>query len=266
MPTTFSKKIVQTSGTRRSENNPDNTSGARNGTSLAEALDDTPKISSQPFVLPGSQPVKKTPLIKDFIERTEVQPMPTCSAQIQQPTESEHTPEKPVEIHAAAVIETADEQPVAIASIQEAERITSPNTAPTDKLSDTASASATQQTPANPDSFETQWNQLFESLFSKTPMIYFPLKDHIPVFENNIIKIEVLNTFQQDQYQMHKRAMLEYWRTHFTDNVDDIEITLNEHLEVKKIIFTAEDKLKNLQEQNPKITDFMNILNFKIKN
>ena len=97
-------------------------------------------------------------------------------------------------------------------------------------------------------------------------MIYFPLKDHIPVFENNIIKIEVLNTFQQDQYQMHKRAMLEYWRTHFTDNVDDIEITLNEHLEVKKIIFTAEDKLKNLQEQNPKITDFMNILNFKIKN
>jgi len=290
---------------------------------LIEALDDTPKISSKPFVMPGSQPVKKTPLIKDLIEPSvPQQPTPAPTPQVQQPAEPAPAPEKPIEIPASAVIETPNEQPAAPAAPEiepnvepvaepTAEPIAAPAAEPvaepvveltakpdiestdepetesdfeeTDEPEDESdfepsdepvsgpvvapTTVPTQQAPqaATTDTFETQWKQLFKDVFEKAPMIYFPLKDHIPTFENNIIKIEVLNTFQQEQYQMHKRAILEYWRTHFTDNVDDIEITLNEHLEVKKIIFTADDKFKNLKEQNPQITDFMNILNFKIK-
>ena len=80
-----------------------------------------------------------------------------------------------------------------------------------------------------------------------------------------MIKVEVLNDFQKDQYEMRKRAVLEYWRNHFTTNVDDLEIIVNENLEMKKIIYSSEDKMKNLEEQNPEIRNFLQVLNFRVK-
>ena len=64
---------------------------------------------------------------------------------------------------------------------------------------------------------------------------------------------------------MRKRAVLEYWRSHFTINVDDIEIVTNEHLETKKMIYSSEDKMQNLAEQNAAFPDFLRELNFRIK-
>lgn len=116
-----------------------------------------------------------------------------------------------------------------------------------------------------PEDFETCWKQLFEELFSNTPMIYHPLKDKVPTLEDGVIKVEVLNDFQKDQFEMRKRAVLEYWRNHFTINVDDLEIAVNENMEMKKIIYSSDDKMKNLEEQNPDIRDFLQVLNFRVK-
>ncbi len=113
--------------------------------------------------------------------------------------------------------------------------------------------------------FQNCWHQLFEELFANNPMIYHPLKDQMPALEDGIIKIEVLNDFQKDQMEMRKRAVLEYWRNHFSTNVDDLEITTNEHIEVKKIIYSSDDKLANMQEQNPALLSFLNELNFRIR-
>lgn len=116
-----------------------------------------------------------------------------------------------------------------------------------------------------PEVFETCWKQLFEELFINTPMIYHPLKDKIPTLEEGVIKVDVLNDFQKDQFEMRKRAVLEYWRNHFTTNVDDLEVVVNENLEMKKIIYSSEDKMKNLEEQNPDIRNFLQVLNFRVK-
>ncbi len=96
-------------------------------------------------------------------------------------------------------------------------------------------------------------------------MIYHPLKDKIPTLQDGVIKVEVMNDFQKDQYEMRKRALLEYWRNHFSINVDDIEISTNEHMEIKKIIYSAEDKMKNLAEQNTEFGLFLQELNFRMK-
>jgi len=124
---------------------------------------------------------------------------------------------------------------------------------------------ATEATAQEPEDFETCWKQLFEELFSNTPMIYHPLKDKVPTLEDGVIKAEVLNEFQKDQFEMRKRAVLEYWRNHFTTNVDDLEIIVNENMEMKKIIYSSEDKMKNLEEQNPDIRNFLQVLNFRVK-
>ena len=70
--------------------------------------------------------------------------------------------------------------------------------------------------------------------------------------------------FQKNQLEMSKRAMLEYWRNHFHLNVDDIEFVIREH-ERKKVIYTSEDKVNNMLEQNPELKDFLQVLNFRIK-
>lgn len=130
----------------------------------------------------------------------------------------------------------------------------------------TPAAEKTAEAPAQvPEVFETCWKQLFDELFSNTPMIYHPLKDKVPTLEDGVIKAEVLNDFQKDQFEMRKRAVLEYWRNHFTTNVDDLEIIVNENMEMKKIIYSSDDKMKNLEEQNPDIRDFLQVLNFRVK-
>lgn len=106
---------------------------------------------------------------------------------------------------------------------------------------------------------------MFEEMFSGHPMIYYTFKDILPVYEDGVIKIEVQNEFQKNQYEMRKRALVEYWRAHFKINLDDVEIICNENMETKKIIYSAEDKMENLKEQNEAIQQFLKVLKFDVK-
>lgn len=127
-----------------------------------------------------------------------------------------------------------------------------------------------QSVPAKPEKgneedFATCWNIMFEEMFSGHPMIYYTFKDILPVYEDGVIKIEVQNEFQKNQYEMRKRALVEYWRAHFKINLDDVEIICNENMETKKIIYSAEDKMENLKEQNEAIQQFLKVLKFDVK-
>ena len=122
----------------------------------------------------------------------------------------------------------------------------------------------TSETPAEPETFETCWNQMVDVIFAKKPAFYHQLRDYLPRFENEIIYVDVENDFQKNQLEMSKRAMLEYWRNRFKLNVNDIEFVIHEH-ERKKVIYTSEDKVANMLEQNPELKDFLQVLNFRIK-
>ena len=131
---------------------------------------------------------------------------------------------------------------------------------PTETASSTAKA-----TPIEDETFESCWKALFDELFSSNHLIYYNLKDEIPRYENDTIYIEVKNGIQKEQFEMRKKAIVEYWRNHFSLNVDDIEITANEHKEEKKVIISADDKFRNMTEQNAMLPEFLNILGFRMK-
>ena len=105
---------------------------------------------------------------------------------------------------------------------------------------------------------------MVDFVFAKKPAFYHQLRDYLPRFENEIIYVDVENDFQKNQLEMSKRAMLEYWRNQFQLNVNDIEFVIHEH-EKKKVIYTSEDKVNNMLEQNPELKDFLQVLNFRIK-
>ena len=114
------------------------------------------------------------------------------------------------------------------------------------------------------ETFEECWNKMVEAIFQKKPAFYHQLHDYLPRYENDIIYVDVENDFQKNQLEMSKRAMLEYWRNQFKLNVNEIEFVIHEH-EKKKVIYTSEDKVANMLEQNPELKDFLQVLNFRIK-
>lgn len=130
--------------------------------------------------------------------------------------------------------------------------------------SETAPAT-TPQVQSGQETFEQCWKTLFDELFSNNHLIYYNLKDEVPRYENDTIYIVVKNGIQKDQFETNKQAIVEYWRNHFSLNIDDIEISVDEHKEEKKVIISAEDKFRNMTEQNANLPEFLNILGFRMK-
>lgn len=106
---------------------------------------------------------------------------------------------------------------------------------------------------------------MFKELFTNDPLIFHSLKDEIPAFQNSIITITVKNGIQKEEFETRQKAILEYWRTHFSINVDDIEIIVDENKETKEVIINSEDRLRHMMRQNNDLAEFLNILDFKIK-
>ncbi len=146
-----------------------------------------------------------------------------------------------------------------------AEPVSRESVATPEEVEVSPSEEPTTPTEEKSEDFATCWQTMFDEVFASNPMIYYPLKDKIPELKDGVIKVEVLNDFQKDQYEMRKRALLEYWRNHFSIDVDDLEVVTNENLEVKKIIYSSDDKMQNMAEQNPEFVSFLKELNFRIK-
>lgn len=146
-----------------------------------------------------------------------------------------------------------------------------PDSKPTPELA--AETPATQPTPEvgekedtrEEEDFATCWRQLFQELFSNNHLIYYSLKDDTPEYTDSVIRIEVKNDIQREEFDSRRKSIVEYWRNHFKLNLDDLEIIVNEQKTEKKVIINSEDKFNNMNEQNPELTDFIKILNFKIK-
>ena len=115
------------------------------------------------------------------------------------------------------------------------------------------------------EDFPTHWRTMFERIFASVPTIYIPLKETLPQIENNIIKVSVKNDVQKEHFEAKTREVLEFLRTHFNEQIEDIVVETNELLETKKIIYDVKDKLQNFKEQNAEFEDFLQILDLKIK-
>ena len=232
-------------GNRRSDNIPEGVGGSAEGNTPERRMASEPQISTQGLQFSGFAPIKPLPSIKEMTAQTQV-----VVQQVQTPQP-----------------ETVETQNLASQQPETAETAPQPETVETEpqpKTVETQNVTSPQPTSADTESFEGCWRQMVDSIFQKKPAFYHQLYDYLPGYEKDVITVDVENDFQKNQLEMSKRAMLEYWRNHFQLNVDDIEFVIHEH-ERKKVIYTSEDKVNNMLEQNPELKDFLQVLNFRIK-
>ena len=203
----------------------------------------TPQQSTRGFVAPSTAPVKKTPDITDIIgEKNNTlnpysQKAPLVGAEEQKSRKAEE--ENTLQPH-----------------FQEETSVDDINNNLRKSVSSASSAC---------QNFPETWQKMFELVFASVPTIYFPLKNSIPEIDNNIINLTVKNEIQKEHFEAKKREVLEYLRTHFSEQIEDIIVRANEQMETKKIIYDVKDKLQNFKEQNVEFDDFVQILNLTIK-
>jgi hypothetical protein len=255
-------------GNRRSENNPEG-AGSAAGDPTARIAPAEPQRSSQGLQFAGFTPIQPLPSIKEVTTQTRnltqqvqanmQQPQPTVETRLIESLQPEPTGTEP------------QDGPSPQPNTGDVETQSIPSPQPPQPTVETMSTSSPQPEPnetepknAVTETFEECWQKMVDSIFKKKPAFYHQLRDYLPRYENDIITVDVENDFQKNQLEMSKRAMLEFWRNQFQLNVDDIEFVIHEH-ERKKVIYTSEDKVENMLEQNPELKDFLQVLNFRIK-
>jgi hypothetical protein len=235
----------------------------------------TPQQSARGFVAPTSVPVKKTPSIADIVgekgetekgerekaerEKAESNDEPTVGATLAVASLEQVNEKTEVGEKSPSNFEGVDGE-AGRGSLYENETIIDDESKP-------------QPTPDNVtivtrndcNDLEPHWRTMFQQVFASVPTIYYPLKETLPQIENNIIKVTVKNDIQKEHFEAKKREVLEYLRTHYDEKIEDVEVTTNEKMETKKIIYDVKDKLQNFKEQNEEFEDFLQILDLKIK-
>lgn len=193
------------------------------------AMSDTPQVSNQGFVNPGTPVIQAMPSIKEVLQYS--RPASISAEEPVTPTEG-------------AQVET----PVA----QEEAKPAEPESTPVEQ-------------PKAEEDFATCWKTLFDELFMEQRMIYHSLKGETPEYKDDTIFVTLKNNIQKEEFEMRKKAILEYWRSHYSLNVDDVEFIVNEQKEDKVVIINSEDKLKNMMTQNNQLAEFLQVLQFQIR-
>lgn len=222
-----------------------------------------PQTSAKGLQFAGFTPIQPLPSIKEVTAQTR-----TLAQQVQQAqsanTETVPTPvTEPAQTTPSTIVDKPNISEEQAPPVTETEIETETEGTQTVTITE-ETTEPTSEAPAEPETFESCWNQMVDVIFAKKPAFYHQLRDYLPRFENEIIYVDVENDFQKNQLEMSKRAMLEYWRNQFKLNINDIEFVIHEH-ERKKVIYTSEDKVNNMLEQNPELKDFLQVLNFRIK-
>ena len=248
-------------GNRRSENNPEG-AGSAAGDPTVRIAPAEPQRSSQGLQFAGFTPIQPLPSIKEVTAQTQ-----TIVQQVQTPqppiVETQNVA-SPQPVPADAIPQPAVEpQNTAPLQPETVEMVPQPSVETQNVASQQPETVENFTIPVT-ETFDECWGKTVDAIFQKKPAFYHQLRDYLPRYENDIIYVDVENDFQKNQLEMSKRAMLEYWRNQFKLNVDDIEFVIHEH-ERKKVIYTSEDKVENMLEQNPELKDFLQVLNFRIK-
>ena len=260
MPTTSICGTVR--GNRRSDNIPEGAGGSAAGDATVRIAPAEPQISTQGLQFSGFSPIKPLPSIKEVVAQTQtLTQQPTATAPAEKldaaAEKSEATEADETVIDQTPPTDSQEENPV-LPQLEE-------NQAQLEVVSEPISEPISEApSETQPEDFAECWKQMVDSIFQKKPAFYHQLYDYLPGYENDTITVDVENDFQKNQLEMSKRAILEFWRNHFQLNVDDIEFVIREH-ERKKVIYTSEDKVNNMLEQNPSLKDFLQVLNFRIK-
>lgn len=226
-----------------------------------------PQTASRGLQFTGFTPIQPLPTIKEVTAMTQ-----QLTQQVLQPTTETPKPASPQAAETSTLPDpenqlagtgTPPASPESTAPTETTMPQNSTETPDPEPVTATDSPADEPQSEAE-EPFAECWTGMVDAIFQKKPAFYHQLRDYLPRYENDVIYVEVENDFQKNQLEMSKRAMLEFWRAHYKLNVNEMEFVIHEH-ERKKVIYTSEDKVNNMLEQNPELKDFLQVLNFRIK-
>lgn len=220
---------------------------------------------------PVTVPVKKTPKISDVLQ----DPLPvTPSSQplaTEQPTVSADSPASQQGMASAEPQERTGEVS-SESSVAEVEQETmevsetSEKSAGTETVGSPSETEASTSLSSSDERFVNAWNTMFELLFREIATIYYPLKGVVPSIENNVIHVKVKNEMMKDNFESRIRLALEYLRNNFDQRVDDIQVEVEVNpAQTSKLIYDTQDKLNDLNKENPELPEFLKILNLSAK-
>ena len=220
---------------------------------------------------PVTVPVKKTPKISDVLQdplpvTTSVQPaaaeQPASNAEspISQLSQASAEPQER-EKEASSEASVADVKP----EISEVSEVSGKSTDL--EVENTAMGTeAPQAISSSDEKFVSAWNTMFELLFREIATIYYPLKGVVPSIENNIIHVKVKNEMMKDNFESRIRLALEYLRNNFNQRIDDIQVEIEANpAQTSKLIYDTQDKMNDLNKENPDLPEFLKILNLSAK-
>lgn len=229
---------------------------------------------------PVTVPVKKTPKISDVLQDPVLVSSSSMTEAIEQSQENAENPTLPVDQADAASQEEADadvpnsENPIAddkqeiseVSEDQEKSTGTEAMDTPVETEEPAGGDGANQALSSSDEKFASAWNTMFELLFREIATIYYPLKGVVPSIKNNIIHVKVKNEMMKDNFESRVRLALEYLRNNFDQRIDDIQVEVEVNpAQTSKLIYDTQDKMNDLNKENPDLPEFLKILNLSAK-
>lgn len=205
-----------------------------------------------PKTEPREQPAPESP--KEEISAKEPPVPETITPVVSEERENEE------EIPSLEVIETTEEEDVVFeddANDDDDNDVEDVDAEPVDLMPEAAPAVVK-------DEYTQHWNAMLDIVFADHPSVQSPLRDMPPKIEDNVMKIRVGGAIQRRTLELKRRDMLEYFRNNYREDIDDIEVTVDETVETKKVIYGNEDKLKYQLQKNQALDDFLTTLDLKL--
>ncbi len=124
---------------------------------------------------------------------------------------------------------------------------------------------ASEAISEEPETFESIWTRAYDAVFSSISIVYLPLKDVLPTFENGVITLTAKNDFQKDQIISKTREIRHFFKSQANIEIDTVEVNVHKEMEVKTTMLDMGDKVKILKDINPELVEFVQILGLQLE-
>ena len=113
--------------------------------------------------------------------------------------------------------------------------------------------------------FGKSWIAMCETILLNVPALYHLFKLNIPQYENHIITVVVNNGIAEAFFSNKKREILAYMRNNFDTGIEDIVLDIQTEAVQKKFLLSNQEQAELLHQQNSELSDFMNLLELKLR-
>ena len=113
------------------------------------------------------------------------------------------------------------------------------------------------------EAFKQKWLNLIDTVFANQPMLHTPMK-HYPVeIKDDVVYVSLKNELQQNDFEIKKTDVLQYLRANYSEAINDVVSKVDVNIQTPKFIMDSQDKMNELNKQNPDFKEFIKILNLR---